>query len=89
MRIKIHGANILKVGHHGSATSSTQEFLSKINPQIALIGVGKNNKFGHPNDDVLERLKKCGTITYRTDQMGEIHITVNKNGKVNVKKHIE
>ena len=48
---------ILKVGHHGSKSSSTQEFLSKIKPQIALIGVGENNNFGHPNDRVLERLK--------------------------------
>ena len=50
-------ATILKVAHHGSKTSSIQEFLNKVNPQIALIGVGENNKFGHPNDDVLKRLK--------------------------------
>lgn len=50
-------ATILKVGHHGSKSSSTQEFLNKIKPQIALIGVGENNNFGHPNDSVLERLK--------------------------------
>lgn len=50
-------ASTLKVGHHGSKSSSTQEFLSKIKPQIALIGVGENNNFGHPNDSVLERLK--------------------------------
>lgn len=49
-------STILKVGHHGSKTSSTQEFLEKIKPKIALIGVGKNNTFGHPNDGVLERL---------------------------------
>ncbi len=53
---------ILKVGHHGSKSSSTQEFLNKIKPKIALIGVGENNNFGHPNDSVLERLK---SLRYR------------------------
>ena len=49
---------ILKVGHHGSKTSSTQDFLELIKPKIALIGVGKNNNFGHPDINVLERLRK-------------------------------
>ena len=49
---------ILKVGHHGSKTSSTQEFIEAVKPQIALIGVGKNNKFGHPNEGVIKRLKE-------------------------------
>jgi len=50
-------STILKVGHHGSKTSSTQEFLGLVKPKIALIGVGNKNKFGHPNDDVIKRLK--------------------------------
>ena len=48
---------ILKVAHHGSKTSSIEEMLNKINPKIALIGVGNDNKFGHPNNEVIERLK--------------------------------
>ena len=57
-------ANVLKVGHHGSSTSSTQEFLEKINPKIALIGVGKKNNFGHPSEDVLKRLEslRCKSL---------------------------
>lgn len=51
-------ATILKVAHHGSKTSSTEEFIEAVNPKIALIGVGKNNKFGHPNEEVIERLKE-------------------------------
>lgn len=51
-------STILKVAHHGSKTSSIQEFLEKVKPKIALIGVGKDNKFGHPNHQVLERLNK-------------------------------
>lgn len=54
----ILNSNILKVAHHGSKSSSIQNFLEKVQPKIALIGVGKNNLFGHPNDAVLERLEK-------------------------------
>ena len=50
-------ANILKVAHHGSKTSSVLEFLKSVNPKIALIGVGENNKFGHPNKEVIKRLE--------------------------------
>ena len=53
----ILNSNILKVAHHGSKTSSIYEFVSKVNPKIALIGVGENNKFGHPNDKVIERFE--------------------------------
>lgn len=51
-------ADILKVAHHGSKTSSTQKFIEKVQPKVALIGVGKNNKFGHPNSAVVDRLNK-------------------------------
>lgn len=54
--ISILNSTILKVAHHGSNTSSTEEFIEKVNPEIALIGVGEQNKFGHPNSSVLERL---------------------------------
>ena len=50
-------STILKVGHHGSKTSSTQDFLNTIKPKIALIGVGENNRFGHPNEDIIKRLE--------------------------------
>ena len=49
-------SEILKVAHHGSKCSSIQSFLEKVKPKIALIGVGKDNTFGHPNDEVIERL---------------------------------
>ena len=50
-------STILKVAHHGSKTSTTQQFLEAVKPKIVLIGVGENNKFGHPNKEVLERLE--------------------------------
>lgn len=55
---KILKSIILKAGHHGSRTSSTQEFIEAVEPKIALIGVGENNKFGHPSDEVIEKLEK-------------------------------
>lgn len=54
--IQILKSTILKVGHHGSKTSSMLRFLEEVKPQIALIGVGEQNMFGHPNDVVLKRL---------------------------------
>lgn len=51
-------STILKLAHHGSKSSSTEEFLDAVKPKIALIGVGENNKFGHPNRSVLERLER-------------------------------
>lgn len=74
-------ANILKVAHHGSKSSSTSEFLEKVSPQIALIGVGTKNTFGHPNQGVLNRLQNLNTKIYRTDQNGEITIKVTQWGR--------
>ena len=87
--LQILNSTILKVAHHGSKTSSTQEFIEAVNPKIALIGVGENNKFGHPNKEVIERLKTSGVEIYRTDEMGEIEININRKGKINIKKYIE
>lgn len=87
--VKIYGkklkCDILKVPHHGSKTSSTAEFLQCASPKIALIGVGENNTFGHPNEGVLQRLENLNVKVYRTDKMGEITIEVYKNsGKSNI-----
>ncbi len=67
----------LKVGHHGSKTSTSVSFINKINPKYSIISVGKNNKFGHPNTETLETLKNTKII--RTDKAGTIKITINKN----------
>ena len=71
-------SKVLKVAHHGSKTSTTQSFFEKVNPEICLIGVGKNNMFGHPTAEVLERIS--GTRIYRTDEEGEIVLEVECNG---------
>ncbi len=72
-------ATALKVAHHGSKSSSVQEILNLVNPEVALIGVGDKNTFGHPNSGVLERLEKLRAKVYRTDLCGEIMIIVHKN----------
>jgi competence protein ComEC len=65
-------ADLLKLAHHGSATSTTQEFLAAVHPCFAAISVGWHNSFGHPRLDVLERLQAAHVRTYRTDMLGLI-----------------
>lgn len=73
--------DLLKIGHHGSTTSSSKIFIKSINPKVCLISVGKDNKFGHPKESVLNTLKKCHI--YRTDINGSIDIILkNKNFKI-------
>ncbi len=82
-------STIIKVAHHGSKTSSTEKFIEKVKPKIALIGVGENNTFGHPSNITIETLEKAGTKIYRTDQMGEIILKINKKGQIKIKKLIQ
>ena len=68
-------STILKVGHHGSKTSTSSGFLQAVRPQYAVICVGKDNSYGHPTDEALSRLKVAGAEAYRTDEKGTIVIT--------------
>ena len=86
---KIFKLTILKAGHHGSKTSSTEEFIEAVNPKIVLIGVGKNNTFGHPSEEILERFEENNAKIYRTDKNGEISIVINKYGKINITTMLE
>ena len=67
-------ATVLKVGHHGSATSTSDEFLRAVNPKYAMISVGKHNRYRHPAAATLKRLTDAGVETYRTDEHGAIEI---------------
>ena len=65
-------ADVLKVGHHGSNTSTGYRFLYEVNPTYGVISVGEGNTYGHPNDEPLSRLRDAGVTVYRTDEMGTI-----------------
>ena len=73
--------DVLKVGHHGSKTSSSKEFINEINPKYSIISVGKNNRYGHPNKEVLDNLKD--SKIYRTDKDGSIMFKI-KNNKLKI-----
>ncbi|MBE6139726.1 MAG: DNA internalization-related competence protein ComEC/Rec2 [Firmicutes bacterium] len=73
--------DVLKVGHHGSRTSSSKEFINEINPNYSVISVGKNNRYGHPNKEVLDNLEN--SKIYRTDQDGSIMFKI-KNNKLKI-----
>jgi len=61
-------ADVLKVGHHGSSTSTTNDFLKKVNPSLGVISVGQDNSYNHPNDDTIKRLNDNKVTIYRTDK---------------------
>lgn len=79
-------ADVLKVGHHGSKTSTTANFLEKVSPQVAFIEVGSKNKFGHPAFEVIQRLEKNGIKYYRTDLDGHMEV-VSDGETIQVKKY--
>lgn len=80
-------ADILKVGHHGSHSSSSKEFLNAVNPKVAVISTGAGNDYGHPHKETLKKLAAAKVSTYRTDQCGTIVISTDgKNYTINVTK---
>ena len=69
-------ADVLKVGHHGASTSTCDAFLAAIDPGIAVISCGADNRYGHPSQGTLDRLRSAGVTVYRTDEDGQIHIAL-------------
>lgn len=69
--------DVLKVGHHGSKTSSSEPFIKAINPSIALISCGLDNRYGHPNTETLTTFRTYGIQTFRTDESGAIKFEKN------------
>ncbi|MDZ7834131.1 MAG: DNA internalization-related competence protein ComEC/Rec2 [Alkalibacterium sp.] len=65
-------ADVLKVGHHGSQTSTHDAFLDQLDPHVAWISCGKSNRYGHPHDDVIDKLTRQDTVLYRTDSQGAV-----------------
>ena len=73
--------DVLKVGHHGSKTSSSKDFINEINPKYSIISVGNNNRYGHPNKEILNNLDN--SKIYRTDEDGSIMFKI-KNNKIEI-----
>ena len=80
-KYNLSNVDVLKIGHHGSKTSSSKEFINEINPNYSIISVGKNNRYGHPNKEVLNNLSN--SKIYRTDQDGSIMFKI-KNNKLKI-----
>ena len=76
-KYNLQDIDVLKVGHHGSKTSSSKEFINEVNPKYSIISVGKNNRYGHPNSNVLDNLKY--SQIYRTDIDGSVMFEINKD----------
>ncbi len=76
---------LLKVGHHGSITSTAEAFVSAIRPQYAVISVGARNRYGHPDPQVLARLERAGARVFRTDLQGTVLLTARPDGTVRVR----
>ncbi len=68
-------SSVLKLGHHGSETSTTEKFLSAVDPKYAVISVGAYNSYGMPDQSVIDRLQQKGISVYRTDTQGAITFT--------------
>lgn len=80
-KYNLNNIDVLKIGHHGSKTSSSKTFIDKISPKYSIISVGKNNCYGHPNDSVLNNLED--SKIFRTDQEGSVMFKI-KNNKLQI-----
>lgn len=77
---QLFSADVLKVAHHGSTTSSSLGFLEAVNPEYAIISVGEGNSYGHPDYDTIQKLKSINAAVYRTDELGTITIVFGADG---------
>jgi len=82
-------ASVIKIGHHGSRSSSSYRFLQAVAPHYAVISCGEDNPYGHPHPETLARLKKAGIELWRTDQMGTIIVTTDGAEKLDIYANAE
>lgn len=79
-RVRLEDTHILKVSHHGSASSSSEEWLEALGAEVAVVSVGKGNSYAHPAESAVKRLTETGAQVYRTDELSDIMITVADGG---------
>jgi beta-lactamase superfamily II metal-dependent hydrolase len=84
-KVCLDSTEIVKLGHHGSSQSSSKSFLEYLNLETAILSCGANNSYGHPAEGVMESLSNLSADVYRTDEMGNIIVTVGADGKYTVK----
>ena len=87
-KMHISGLDVLKVAHHGSRYSTSETFLQTVSPQLALISAGRNNSYGHPHGETLQRLEKAGCTTLQTPESGAIIICYTYN-KIGIKEYLQ
>ena len=85
---KLKDIDYLSVPHHGSKYSSSEQFINTVNPKVSVISSGKNNSYGHPHKETLERLESVATSIYRTDELGQITCSCKRNGPFTVRSVI-
>lgn len=84
----LHNITLLKVAHHGSSGSTGEAFLRQVDPEIALISSGHNNRYGHPHEELLARLRKAGCLILGTQESGAVTVRV-RGGKVRVEEYLK
>lgn len=85
----IRNIDYLKVAHHGSKSSTSLKWLDVINPKVAVISVGENNRYNHPNPETLERLGLHNASVFRTDMQGEVIFTPEEERKLTIRMPFE
>ena len=83
------GIDVLKVAHHGSRYSTTEQFLERISPRYAIISAGKKNVYGHPHEETIERLFKSGSAILTTPECGAVTVEVNEDGQIEIESFIK
>ncbi len=77
----LQDVEVLKSAHHGSKNSNSEEWLSKVSPTLTIFSAGKNNRYGHPSKETLERMKNLGLSYLSTIESGQISLRINMNGR--------
>ncbi len=83
---RVAPSTLLKIGHHGSKTSTNPGFLAAVSPQDAVISVGRRNTFGHPRGEILARLESAGVRTFRTDRQGAETFLLTSDGRISAEQ---